>query len=97
METNTGTIAVTKNSNAIVGTGTNFDDEWEGKYLKVVGNDVWMIIDTVTDATHLTLTRNYRGETTSGVEYEIGSDTQWTEPDIISEPETDAGKFGDVP
>ena len=96
METK-GTVTCTKHSATVTGSGTDFDSTMEGKYFKIIGNEEWYLIYEVVSATEITLDRNYRGETASGQYYELGDSQQWEEPDIISEPETDAGKFGDVP
>lgn len=90
-----GTITATKHSATITGSGTDFncDDDLEGKYIKVIGNDVWYLIKEVVSDTEITLDRAYRGETVSGAYYELGASQQWTTPEIVEEDDTDAGKF----
>lgn len=94
-----GTIAVTKNSSTIAGTGTDFgmsendNIDLEGKYIKVVGNNEWYMIKTVTSDTAIVLDRAYRGETASGQYYELGGDQMFLKPDILGEDEADDGLF----
>ena len=94
-----GTIAVTKHSPNITGIGTDFgmsendNIDLEGKYIKVVGNNEWYMIKTVTDDTHIVLDRAYRGESASNQYYELASDQQWQKPEIVSQDKAGAGKF----
>lgn len=68
----TGTIAITSGSAAVVGTTTAFTSAMEGRYLKTSDGEQYLI-DTVTDATNLTLNRVYAGPTISGASYLISS------------------------
>jgi hypothetical protein len=58
----TGTIAVTNNSKAVVGTGTTFTTELKSGNTLVIAN-VEYRIDSITDNTHLTLNVVYAGTT----------------------------------
>jgi hypothetical protein len=71
----TGSIAVTQDSTAVVGTGTTFTANMVGRSLKV--NDgspdgIWYKIASFTDATHITLENVYEGNAGSGKSYLIG-------------------------
>ena len=94
-----GTITVTKNSSAILGSGTDFgmseddDQNLVGMYIKIIGNNEWYMIKTVTDDTNIVLDRAYRGETASGQYYELGSDQQFSKPEIIEQDEHPVGGF----
>ena len=91
-----GTISVSKHSATITGSGTDFDcdDNLEGKYIKVIGNDVWYLIKEVVSDTEITLDRAYRGETASNAYYELGHDSLWKQKDLLDKEEaTEAGKF----
>lgn len=72
-----GTIAVTANSAAIVGTATTFTQAMVGRWFSVtdptaVGQGYWYRVVSVTDTTHATLYRPYQGTTGSGYSYVIG-------------------------
>ena len=66
-----GTIAVTNNSNAVVGTSTYWATANinPGDIMKINGVDYE--VHSVTDDTHLTLATNYTGEAASGLGYAI--------------------------
>lgn len=71
----TGTITVTANSAAVVGSGTTFTQLMVGRSLRVddaSGDGMWYKIDSYTDATHITLENTYGGLTASGLSYTIG-------------------------
>lgn len=70
-----GTIAVTQDSAAIVGTGTVFTASMVGRSFKVDDGSpdgIWYKIASFTDATHMTLENIYEGNTVSGVNYIVG-------------------------
>lgn len=61
-----GTISVTNGSANVVGTGTLFTLDYKvGNRISIKG--VIYTIATITDDTHMTLTRNYAGTTDSGI------------------------------
>ena len=88
-----GTVTATNYSRTIAGVGTNFDTEWEGKYIRIGDNNEWYEIDEVASATSLTLKLNYRGPTAAGEQYIIGADQQFKRQEIISEKEHPRGGF----
>lgn len=73
-----GSIALTQNSNAVVGTNTAFTSAMVGRWLEVTdttiaGQGFFYRIATVTDATHLTFDSIWQGATASGItSYRIG-------------------------
>lgn len=71
----TGTIAVTVDSAAVVGSGTTFTALMVDRYIKIVdpsGDGMWYKVAAYTDATHITLENSYAGATASGLSYVIG-------------------------
>ncbi len=64
-----GTVTATNGSTAIVGSGTTFTSAMVGRYIKVT--DFWYEIESFTDATHITIDRNFGETTTSGSSYTI--------------------------
>lgn len=62
----TGTIAVTNNSHAVVGTGTTFTTELKSGNTIVIAN-VEYRVESITDNTHLTLHAVYAGSTATGL------------------------------
>ena len=66
-----GTVAATRSSNAIVGTGTAFTGAMVGRQFRVGNQTPLYTITVVTDATNLTLERVWGGSTVTGVNYEI--------------------------
>jgi len=55
----TGTLSFVEGSNAVVGSGTNFTGEL-AQYDFIIGADgLWYMVNTITDNTHLTLSRKY--------------------------------------
>lgn len=78
-----GTISVTNGSQNVVGSGTTFTAGMVGQVIRILGGgDQEVYFDTVatfTDATHITLTNNYAGDTGSGKSYDIftGWDDDW--------------------
>ena len=76
MQINSGTVAVTSGSAAIVGTSTTWltDSVSAGDGFTIVDSGVTYDIATVTDDTHATLSANYAGTTASGLSYTIFTD-----------------------
>lgn len=78
----TGTIQKTSASASITGTGTNFRQSHVGQRIKIGTEQVEYTILSVTDSTHLTLTTNYSGSSTSGNLFKIypirRSDIAWS-------------------
>lgn len=70
----TGTVAFTASSTAVVGTGTNFSQAWVGKSLYDESNNIGVsalaTIVSVTDSTHLTVAR-FAINTVSGKRFQI--------------------------
>lgn len=63
----TGTVAVTNGSANVVGTSSLFTTEFAVGDIFIVNSDgTAYIVDTITDDTHLSLTSNYSGTTSSG-------------------------------
>ena len=94
----TGVILLTENSNVVTGTGTNFDSQWEGKWLKVGNNSAWYEIEKVVSTTSMELKMNYLGPTASGQSYIIGYDIMWKRTDLLNEEDENTkaenrGKF----
>jgi hypothetical protein len=75
-QSNSGTVAVTSGSAAIVGTSTTWltDSVSAGDGFTIVDSGVTYDIATVTDDTHATLSANYAGTTASGLSYTIFTD-----------------------
>lgn len=67
----TGTLTITKNSNAVVGSGTAFTSSMEGMKMKLP-DGIWYTISTVTDGTNIALAKTYEGTTAIGASYIIG-------------------------
>lgn len=93
-----GTITAANYSKTIVGVGTNFDSEWEGKFIRLVERNDWYEIDEVASTTSLTLKINYQGPTAAGQQYIIGHDTQFKRIDLLNEEDQNTkprnrGKF----
>ncbi|HEU5019695.1 MAG TPA: pyocin knob domain-containing protein [Pseudolabrys sp.] len=63
-----GTVQVTNGGKAIVGTGTNFLAY--DQYDVLIVDGYWVLLDTITDATHATGKFNYLGGSGSGKAYE---------------------------
>lgn len=58
-----GTVTIANNSNSVVGTGTSFSQAWIGKQIWIAGiangiNLDVLVVTSVTDATHLTVSFN---------------------------------------
>jgi len=66
----TGTVAVTNNSTAVVGTGTTFTSAMAGRQFRISGSPIYTIA-TYTDATHIVLDDEYGGDTDAAASYEI--------------------------
>lgn len=64
-----GTIAVTHNARAVVGSGTSFLSRIDAGMLIRVGTDRVYTVASVADDTHLTLADDYQGTTASGLAY----------------------------
>jgi uncharacterized protein len=75
----TGTVAVTQNNAAVVGSSTHFTTDLQVGQPVAVGGDATHTyqIQSITDDTHLTLTPVYAGTTASGVSLTVGG-TQTT-------------------
>ncbi len=67
----TGTVEVTQDSKAVVGTGTSWTSDMEGMPFRVNEFPTTYTIAEVTDSTNLTLKENYQGNTGSGKSYKI--------------------------
>lgn len=65
-----GTIAVTNESNAVVGTDTFFLQWGFGDKIQLP-DDNWYIVASITDNTHLTISVNYPGSDASGEIYDM--------------------------
>jgi len=80
-----GTVAVTKGSTEVVGTGTDWGPELVGKNIRIATTtpDVYVhtVVQEVADATHLTLITPYDYPTASGLEYRISETVPAKEPD----------------
>ncbi|HHN72662.1 MAG TPA: hypothetical protein ENK13_01105, partial [Thermopetrobacter sp.] len=76
-----GTVAVTNGSKQVVGTGTNWDATMVGKDIRIYTDDpdvvVVTVVESVQDATHLTLATAYDQATASGLSYQI-SETKYS-------------------
>lgn len=68
----TGTVDVTKNSQAVVGHGTTFSALMIGRWFQFTNDGYWYRVSAVTDATDLTLETSYEGTTAAGGTYTIG-------------------------
>ena len=66
----TGTVAVTHNSTAVVGTGTTFTAAMAGRQFKIAGSPIYTIA-TFTNGTNLVLDDEYGGDTDATAEYQI--------------------------
>lgn len=68
----TGTVALSNGSAAVVGTGSGWALAGLGTQANLlIVNGVAALVDTVTDDTHLTLTKAWPGSTVSGAAYEL--------------------------
>lgn len=67
----TGTIALSTGSTAVIGTGTAFTSDMEGRVLRVDEFAQNYIIESVTDGTNLVLRSAYEGSSGSGKSYKI--------------------------
>lgn len=67
----TGTIQVTNNNTAVIGTTTTFTAAMVGEWLQT-DDESWYQIAAFTDATHITLAVPYGGTSGSGKSYRIG-------------------------
>lgn len=71
----TGTISVTANSAAVVGSGTTFTALMVGRGVKINdanGDGMWYTISAFTNGTSITLDQPYEGSTASGLSFAIG-------------------------
>lgn len=64
-----GTISINANDTAVVGSGTTFTPDMEGRYIRL--QDYWYLIDTVTDDTNIVIDEPYAGSDLSGASYYI--------------------------
>lgn len=69
----TGTVAVTHNSTAVVGTGTSWTTAAHGGKQFVISGSPIYTISTVTDTTHIVLDDEYGGDTDASASYQIYS------------------------
>lgn len=70
----TGTVT-TNGTTAIVGVGTTFINDMEGRWLRVTaptGDNEWYEISTFNSTTSLTLVNSYKGDNVTGASYAIG-------------------------
>ena len=67
----TGTVTITQNTSAITGNATTFTNAMEGRWIKLA-DGLWYEIKTYNNATSLTLTKTYEGETMTAGTYTIG-------------------------
>jgi hypothetical protein len=68
---NTGTVTVTQNSAAVVGSGTTWTSSMIGRQFFTGGNGPFYTITDVPSSTSLTLDRTYAAETSAGSTYDI--------------------------
>ena len=72
MKYDTGTVAVTNGSAAVVGTGTKWLTNLAANQLfSLAGSSIAYTVASITDDTHLTLAANYAGTTGSGLTYTV--------------------------
>lgn len=65
-----GKASVTNGTAAVVGVGTAWSTALAaGQYFAFLNENVWYVIETITDDTHLTLTSNYTGVTKAAQNY----------------------------
>lgn len=77
---NTGTVAVTKNSSTVAGTGTTWTDALNGQYFRQKTN--WYEVSVVTSATTLELKSVFTEDTTTGAGYNIVQRRYRLEPNV---------------
>jgi hypothetical protein len=80
----TGTLAVTQGSQLVTGTGTNFSSQLAAGYIISI-NSVNYTVSSITDATHLTLVRPYRGSTAGGLTASSNYVTKYTVSSITDD------------
>ena len=68
---NTGTVALTKGSNAVVGTATVWDSSIVGKYIQFGTYGKCFLVSTWTDATNITLSSAYDSDDITAASYQI--------------------------
>lgn len=68
----TGSVTVTENSTAIVGSGTTFTAYMAGRWLKTDNDPTFHRIDSFTDTLNISLESVWEGITASGASYTIG-------------------------
>ena len=68
---NTGTVSVTHDSTAVVGTGTTFTSAMVGRQFRVSTDTPIYTVSTFTDTTNLVLDQSYGGDTDTSASYEI--------------------------
>ncbi len=66
-----GTIAVTQDSTAIVGTGTAFASSDVDGFIKIDGQDTWFSLASQSDTTNGVLSSAWPGDTDSGLSYTL--------------------------
>lgn len=80
----TGTIAVTNNSKAVVGTGTIFTTQLKTGNTLVIAN-VEYRIESITDNTHLTLHVKYAGSTATGLTISANEQPAYVSEDSLAQ------------
>jgi hypothetical protein len=80
----TGTIAVTNDSKAVVGTGTTFTTQLKSGNTLVIAN-VEYRVDSITDNTHLTLHVPYAGSTATGVSVTANEQPAYVSDDSLAQ------------
>lgn len=68
----TGTVTLANGSTAVTGSGTTFTAGMVGRYLKGDNDGFWYEIASFTDATNITLDKEWQGTGASGLSYTIG-------------------------
>lgn len=71
---NDGEVDVTNGSTTVTGTTTAFTDDMVGRKFRVSGEKAYYKIAEVVSGTELTLAEEYRGDTDTGLDYEIFKD-----------------------
>jgi len=68
----TGTVTLTNGSKAVTGSGTTFTAAMVGRYIQGSTDKYWYKIASYTNATSITLEKNFGGITVAGESYTIG-------------------------
>ena len=80
----TGTIAVTEDSKAVVGTGTTFTTQLKSGNTIVIANIEYRV-ESITDNTHLTLHVPYAGSTATGVSVTANEQPAYISDDSLAQ------------